>query len=130
MSNTRSCRPCFFLTCFCLAPLFTGCALSSLPAAALTPAATASSPPLGATLFTYHGHTRKVNGVAWSPDGRRIASASDDGTVQVWDTFTGGHLLTYHGHTGRMLAVVWTLDRTYIASGGDDTTVQVWDAAT
>src|SRR6266436_5551104 len=35
-------------------------------------------------LYTYPGHTEQVNDVAWSPDGTHIASASDDGTVQVW----------------------------------------------
>src|SRR5215813_2362815 len=36
-------------------------------------------------LFTYKGHSREVNAVAWSPDGKRIASGSNDGTVQVWN---------------------------------------------
>src|SRR5438105_6151338 len=39
--------------------------------------------------FTYHGHTDYVSGVAWSPDGKRIASASGDHTVQVWDATDG-----------------------------------------
>lgn len=130
MSNSRPSHLCIFLICLCLGLLFTGCALSSLPAVNLTPVTTTSPPQLGARLFTYHGHTGKVNGIAWSPDGRRIASASDDGTVQVWDTFTGSKVLTYRGHTGPVHAVAWTFDRTHIASGGADTTVQVWDATT
>jgi eukaryotic-like serine/threonine-protein kinase len=38
----------------------------------------------GDIIFTYHGHTKGVEAVAWSPDGQRIASASNDDTVQVW----------------------------------------------
>src|SRR5260370_26362677 len=45
--------------------------------------------------FTYSGHSDYVSAVAWSPDGKRIASASGDHTAQVWDASNGGHLLTY-----------------------------------
>src|SRR5262249_20589186 len=40
-------------------------------------------------LYTYHGHSSSVWSVAWSPDGKRLASGSADGTVQVWDATTG-----------------------------------------
>lgn len=44
-----------------------------------------SATTLGTTLYTYGGHSDIVQAVVWSPDGRRIASGNDDGTVQVWD---------------------------------------------
>ena len=77
----------------------------------------------------YSGHTGTVYAVAWSPDGRRIASGSDDNTVQVWDAMDGYRLLTYRGHTAPVRGVAWSPDSTRIASASQDGTVQVWDAA-
>src|SRR6266704_1994015 len=80
---------------------------------------------------TYSGHANYVSGVAWSPDGpdgKRIASASGDGTVQVWNAQTGSKIYTYRGHSGDVLCLAWSPDGKYIASGGLDTIVQVWDA--
>jgi WD40 repeat protein len=84
-----------------------------------------SSPGL---LYTYRGHSDTVQAVAWSPDGRRIASGSDD--VQVWDATTGGNVLTYTGHHSHGVnAVAWSPDGKHIASAGGDTAVQVWEAS-
>ena len=89
------------------------------------------NPPQGTSHCTYRGHSYEVGvlGVAWSPDGQRIASASGDKMVQVWDASTGTALLTYHGHTSWVNAVAWSPDGQRIASAGWDDTVQVWDAS-
>ena len=79
-------------------------------------------------VITYHGHSSYIFSIAWSPDGKRIASGSKDGTVQVWDATSGRHIFTYRGHTASVKAVVWSPDGSYIASAGDDHTVQVWTA--
>jgi hypothetical protein len=91
----------------------------------------------GSHVFTYHGHSDTVEGVVWSPDGRRIASASLDKTVQVWHATDGGHVLTYRGHKDQVFTVAWSPNGKYLASGGAnfdqnsptrDITVQVWHA--
>ena len=110
--------------------------LSSTPSLpSLTPAVKPSSSAQGATasgaiICIYRGHTHFVQAAVWSPDGTRIASASRDKTVQVWNAATGSHLFTYPGHADRVYAVAWSPDGTRIASAGNDGTVQVWEVAT
>ena len=69
-----------------------------------------------------------VHGLAWSPNSKRIASASDDKTVAVWDATTGNTFFIYKGHTKAVNAVAWSHDGKYLASASSDKTVQVWDA--
>ncbi len=86
--------------------------------------------PLGELVYIYHGHSDLVVALTWSPDSRRIASASADKTVQVWDAVDGGQVYIYRGHDGFVWAVAWSPDSRRIASGSSDSTVQVWDAVT
>lgn len=76
-------------------------------------------------IFT--GHLASVNALAWSPDGKFIASASDDTFVQVFDSTTGTRTIIYKGHTEEVAAVAWSRNGQFIASAGQDRTVQIWN---
>jgi WD40 repeat protein len=67
---------------------------------------------------TFRGHKGTVTGVRWSPDGRRLASASSDGTIKVWDAHTGQEAYTLRGHTGGVYSVCWSPDGKRLASAG------------
>ena len=56
-------------------------------------------------------HSGPVNGIAYSPDGRRIATASSDKTAKVWDAVNGQALLTLRGHTARINGVAYSRGR-------------------
>jgi WD40 repeat protein/serine/threonine protein kinase len=84
----------------------------------------------GQEILTLKGHTDAVLSVAFSPDGKRLASASDDQTLKVWDAQTGQELLTLKGHNGRVRSVAFSPDGKRVASASEDKTVRVWDTQT
>jgi WD40 repeat protein/serine/threonine protein kinase len=80
--------------------------------------------------ITLRGHTGAVHSVALSPDGTRVATGSQDGTVKLWDAGTGRESRTLSGHTGGVWSVAYSPDGTRLATGGADNTAKVCDATT
>ena len=74
----------------------------------------------GKVAFTLKGHTWRVVDIVFSPDGSRIATASDDRTVKLWDTTTGQAVLTLRGHTQAVTCVAFSPDGRRLVSGAVD----------
>ena len=69
-------------------------------------------------------------GFSFSPDGRRLLTASYDGTARLWDTATGKERATCKGHSGFVYSVALNTDAKVLASGGEDDTIRLWDVET
>jgi WD40 repeat protein len=84
----------------------------------------------GAQLFELKGHSNIVYSVAFSPDGTRIATGSNDHSAKVWDAQTGKPLLDLKGHAGHIKSLAFSPDGMRLVTGSWDQTAKVWDAHT
>jgi WD40 repeat protein len=82
------------------------------------------------TVTRLEAHPGKVKALAFSADGRLLASGSEDRIVRVWDAQTGSLLQSLAGHTGRVGVVVFTPDGKLLVSASDDQTLKAWDVGT
>ena len=78
--------------------------------------------------MTLRGHAGPLWVAAFSPDGKRLATASADQTAKVWDAESGKELLTLRGHAGPVYDVAFSPDGKRLATAGTDHTVKLWEA--
>ena len=79
---------------------------------------------------TCQGHTAELSSVAFSPDGKQLATASFDRTVRLWDVANGKSIRTLAGHQDLVLGVAFRGDGKQVASASSDKTARLWDPAT
>jgi WD40 repeat protein/serine/threonine protein kinase len=78
-------------------------------------------------LHTFKGHDGLVWSVAFSPDGKQLASAGQDTMVKIWDALTGKEVQTLKGHASDVVSVAFSPDGKWLASASYDRTVKLWN---
>lgn len=81
------------------------------------------------SLLVNRGHASGVMAVAFSPDGKTLASAGVDSAIKIWDVATGRELTTLVGHDGWVYSLSFSPDGKVLASGGSDKMIKIWDLA-
>jgi Tol biopolymer transport system component len=83
----------------------------------------------GGEVRSLAGHKGAVMSVAYGPDGSRILSGGEDGTMKLWETETGRELRTFSGHKAAVTSVAFSPDGSMAVSGSSDGTLRLWDIA-
>lgn len=79
---------------------------------------------------TLAGHSGSIIPLAFSPDGKQLASGSMDKTIKIWDAQSGALKRTINGHNDGVHALAFSPDGTTLASGSDDRSIKLWNART
>jgi WD40 repeat protein len=77
--------------------------------------------------FSLKGHANGFTSMAFSPDGKTLASGSQDKTIKLWDVATRKERAALNGHTSFVYSVAFSPDGKTLASGSFDGTVRLWD---
>jgi len=80
-------------------------------------------------LKSIHAHGGRATSVAISPDGKLLASGSDDATIKLWDIAKGSLLFTLNSHTSYVWGLDFSPDGTVLASASDDNTIKLWSVS-
>ncbi|HEY0754102.1 MAG TPA: HEAT repeat domain-containing protein [Ktedonobacteraceae bacterium] len=89
---------------------------------------------VGRIVTVYGKQAQQMSDARWSPDGKLIASASYDQSVQIWQALTGAYIFSYRGHKDQVKSLDWSPDGSMLISGGGalsakgahDYSVQIW----
>ena len=107
-------------------------AVSLAPRAPMSPMALVTDPvPIaGVESWTVEtrGHRGEVLTLAYSADGKLLATGCEDGTIRLWDLDTGDLVRALVGHGGPVLSIAWSPDSGRLISGSKDNTIRLWDA--
>jgi transcription initiation factor TFIID subunit 5 len=75
----------------------------------------------------FNGHKAGVLALAFSPDGKLLASAGEDRRIKIWDLASSNLLKELRGHTESIQSLSWSGDSNLLASGGQDGLIKLWD---